>query len=571
MAKFKDDEYKIVRVDVQKIRTRPTQFISSLNEAGAFHLCKELIDNASDEALKTASPCDKIFIEMTSKAIRVVDNGRGIPTDIMQDVYEIMQAGTNMTRSGGKTRGENGVGGSTALLAVSSYLKVVSTRPTEKKRLTLEYKEAVLVNKVLEEYTGKDHGLDVTFMPSRKVLGTSKIPTDLIVNWLEDFQYTLKPGIYVEYTVDGNTTVINRKSLEQYIDKTIPADARLCDVYTFSASDDGLQETFMDETYRRSLDFEVALTYADPEKYHGDDIRHSWMNMINTVENGSHLDGFLRGFTKAITEKIRNKNKKYADVNFKRDIESHLSVVMKANCDFAHMFSSQAKAKVIEPLVGKAVESLTYEWFSNLPMNDIIEAVLGNYRARVEGEKMRNVASSVKGLKTWQKPDQYYPCSSVKTVEPKELFLVEGKSAGGGLKSARNARYQAILTFRGKSLNIWDLTIDRALKSTPWLNLVKVLGCGIGPTFDIKKLKFDKIIIATDADIDGYHIRVGLSAFFVKFMPEIIHAGKLYISEPPLYKLSKDKDVFYVASQTEYLQKCIESLGDLEIEFPDMK
>ena len=120
-------------------------------------------------------------------------------------------------------------------------------------------------------------------------------------------------------------------------------------------------------------------------------------------------------------------------------------------------------------------------------------------------------------------------------------------------------------------MNVWDLTLDRALASLPWLNLVKVLGCGIGPTFDIKKLNFDKIIIATDADIDGYHIRTGISTFFVIFFPEIVKAGTLYIAEPPLYKLMKNKEVFYVASQTEYLDKCVESIDDMEIEFPEMK
>jgi DNA gyrase subunit B len=201
----------------------------------------------------------------------------------------------------------------------------------------------------------------------------------------------------------------------------------------------------------------------------------------------------------------------------------------------------------------------------------MVDVIIGNHRARIEGEKLRNVASTSKGLKSWQKPDSYYPCSTAKTVEPKELFLVEGNSAGGGLKSARNAKFQAILTFRGKSLNVWDLTLDRALQSIPWLNLVKVLGCGIGPTFDIKKLYFDKIIIATDADIDGYHIRVGMCSFFVKFLPGIIEAGKLYIAEPPLYKLAKDKDIFYVASQTEYLKACVDSIGTMELEFPEMK
>jgi len=296
--------------------------------------------------------------------------------------------------------------------------------------------------------------------------------------------------------------------------------------------------------------------------------------MIHTPQNGAHVDGIIRGFSRAITERIIRKQKKFESIDIKKDIVAHMNIVVKAGTDFAHMFTSQSKHSVNNKVLGKAIEDAAYSVLSksnDSVLNEMVEVIIGNHRARIEGEKMRNVASTTKALKSWQKPDSYYPCATIKTPEPKELFLVEGNSAGGGLKGARNAKYQAILTFRGKSLNVWDLTLDRALQSTPWLNLVKVLGCGIGPTFDIKKLIFDKIIIATDADIDGYHIRVGICAFFVKFLPEIIRAGKLYIAEPPLYKLMKDKNVCYVASQTEYLQVCVDSIGGMELEFPEMK
>lgn len=569
MSNFHDDEYKIIHVDVEKIRNRPTQYVSSLGEAGVFHLCKELIDNESDEALKKDSPCDTILVEMTDKMIHTKDNGRGIPTDIMQEVYETMQAGTNMTRAGGTTRGENGVGGSTCLLALSSYLKVISTRPNEKKRLTLEYKEAKLINRVLEKYNGKEHGLEVIYMPSKKVMGTSTIPCDRIVEWLQEFDYTLQRGVNLTYVVNGKSYKVKHKDLDEFINESIPIDDRLCNDLLFSCKGK-LDETFMDKTYHRMFNVDVVIGYSDPDKYKGDDIRQSWMNMINTVQHGSHMDGVIKGFSRVISDKVKNKNKKLVDVNLKKDIEAHLNVVIKANCTFAHMFSAQAKDRVVAPSIAKAIEEAVVETLqnsNNSVLNEMVDVVIGNYRARIEGEKMRNVASTTKALKTWQKPDAYLPCSTIKTPEPKELFLVEGDSAAGGLRSARDARYQAILKFRGKSLNIWDLPLERALQSQVWLNLVKVLGCGIGPTFDIKKLKFDKIIIATDADIDGYHIRVGHGSFFVKYLPEIVKAGKLYIAEPPLYQLAQDKNVFYVASQREYLDACIESLGDMMLEF----
>lgn len=573
MSKIKDDAYAIIKNDVEKIQHRPTMYIANLGELGVFHLCKEIIDNNRDECYKKDSPGNTIQIDITNKQIVTRDNGRGIPTNIIREVYETIQAGTNMTRSSGSTSGENGVGGSTCVLALSSYLEVTTIRPSEKCKLTLIYKNGVFVEEHREEYNGNEHGLIVTFKPSRKLLGCDTIPTEMLRDWLKDFDYTLPRSINMVYTINGESTAVKHKELYQFFDQFVPIDSRLCSELVFSCNGE-LQEEFDDQTFDRYFELSAAITYSDPKTYKGDDVRHSWMNMIYTPQDGSHVDGVLKGFSRVITERVIKKVKKLEGTDIRKDILAHLNIVVKANTNFAHMFTSQSKHSVKCADLGKAIEKETYKVLSesnDSVIHDMVDVVIGNYRARIEGEKMRNVASSTKALKSWQKPDSYYPCSSVKTEEPKELFLVEGNSAGGGLKSARNAKYQAILTFRGKSLNVWDLSLDRALQSTPWLNLVKVLGCGIGPSFDIKKLKFDKIIIATDADIDGYHIRVGICAFFVKFMPEIILAGKLYIAEPPLYKLTKDKDVIYVASQTEYLQTCIESIGGIDIEFPDVQ
>lgn len=576
MPKIKDDVFYVKKNDIDAIRKRPTMYIGSLGDAGVFHLCKEMIDNNRDECIKQDSPGNMIEIEITDKYVRTRDNGRGIPTDMVRIIHETNQAGSNMTRANGMTSGENGTGTST-YTAMSSFLEVISLRPSEKKKLTVRYQEGELIDEILEDYTGKESGLITTFKPSRKVLGTDKIPIDMLQTWLSEFNYTLPRGIDMRYKIKGTTYVVKHKELYQFFadphhDVVIPEDDRLCNDFSFSCGGN-LVETVLGKSYDRTFKMDVVITYADPDKYRGEDIKHSWMNMIHTSQNGDHVDGVIKGFSRFVKEKVIVKNKKLEGVNLKRDIEAHMSIVVRGECNCANMFSAQAKQTVVSKELGKAIEEATYNKLSEMgnSINEIVDVVIGNYRARIEGEKMRNVASSAKGLKTWQKPDSYYPCSSAKTEEPKELFLVEGNSAGGGLKSARDARYQAILTFRGKSLNIWGLTLDRALQSIPWLNLVKVLGCGIGPSFDLKKLNFDKIIIATDADIDGYHIRVGLCAFFVKFLPEIVKAGKLYIAEPPLYKLTKDKDVFYVASQTEYLHTCIDSIGGLELEFPEMK
>ena len=571
--KIKDDTFVIIKNDVEKIQHRPTMYIANLGELGVFHLCKEVIDNGRDECLKKDSPGNTIQIFITNKQIIVIDNGRGIPTEKIREVYETIQAGTNMTRSSGSTAGENGVGGSTCALALSSYLEVTTMRPSEKCKLTIIYKNGVFVEERREECGSNEHGLKVTFRPSRKLLGCDTIPIEMLRDWLKDFDYTLPRGINMIYDINGEATTIRHKELYTFFEQFIPVDARLCNELVFDCSGD-LKEEFDDETYDRHFDVAVAITYSNPEMYKGDDIRHSWMNMIYTPQDGSHVNGIIKAFSRVLAERVLRKNKKLEANDIKKDILAHFNIVVNASTNFAHMFTSQSKHSVRSIYLEKAIEDAAYKVLSNTnnsTLNEMVEVVIGNHRARIEGEKARKVASSTKAIKSWQKPDSYYPCSTAKTQEPKELFLVEGNSAGGGLKGARDAKYQAILTFKGKSLNVWDLTLERALQSLPWLNLVKVLECGIVPTFDIKKLYFDKIIISTDADIDGYHIRVGICAFFVKFLPEIIRAGKLYIAEPPLYKLTKDKDVYYVASQTEYLQTCVDSIGGMTLEFPEMK
>ena len=373
----------------------------------------------------------------------------------------------------------------------------------------------------------------------------------------------------MEYTIGRETFKVEHKTIDEFFDIDIKKEHRFCSPLRFKCSG-GLKETYLDKEYDRTFEIDAAILYSSGD-YRGELIEHSWMNHIHTTQNGSHVNGIVNGFIKYMTEKVVAKNKKLADEDLKKDILAHFNIVVKGECNMAHMFSSQAKHTVNSQQLGIAIRNAAYETLKNMNqrvIDDMVEVIIANHRARIEGEKARDINRSTKEIKTWSIPDSFIPCATVKTEQPKELFLVEGNSAGGGIRGGRNGKFQAILMFKGKSLNVWDNDLDRVLKSEPWLNLVKILGCGIGSGFDIKKLKYDKIIIATDADVDGYHIRVGFITFFVKYMPEIIRAGKLYIAEPPLYKLQRGKDISYVATRREYMDKCIESLGDLQIEFP---
>lgn len=575
MAKnvVKDDEMNIVHNDIKKIRNRPTMYISALGLSGVFHIVKEIIDNAYDECYKQASNGDSIEIFVTKDSVHVLDNGRGIPTGILREVFETLQAGSNMLRSGGETRGENGAG-STCALATSSYLKLVTRRATEKKMLTLEYKEAELVTEELVEHKDGSHGFEVVYKPSKKILGVNEIPIDMVVEWLNDFTYTLPNTIHMEYTVCGKKTTVKPKEISEYVSDNITQEQRLSKILDFSISGN-LDEVFMGKTYNRNFNADVSIVYSNPTTYTGECLRTSWMNTIRTTQNGSHMDGVIRGFSKFMCEKVAAKNKRLSAADVKRDVVANLNVVVKAGCNLAHMFDAQRKNCVLKNELATAIAKATYDMltsFGNSTIIDgIVDVILSNYKARIAGEHARTINKATKVVSNWDLPDKYIPCSSANYGIPKELYIVEGNSAGGGLSQARDARFQAIFMSRGKIPNVWNLSLVDALAKENNLlsNLVKIMRCGISDTFDIKKLAFDKIIIETDADIDGYQIRAGYAIMFYKYFPEIIKAGKLYIGEPPLYKLQQNKKIFYVASPTEYVDACINSVKNITIEFTD--
>lgn len=573
MAKnFRDDRYEIMEQDIDKIRTRPSMYIGHVDEVGALHLCKELINNNIDECLKPESPADTVTIDISNKRLLSKDNGRGIPIDLLRVVHETNQAGSNFTReTGTATAGENGTG-TTCLTALSKDFMVTTYRPSEKTKLTLTYHEGKLMNEQKESYNGPDHGLESCFTPSKKILGTDQIPCELLIDWLNDFQYTLPAKINLSYKYNGNTTVIRHLPLHQYITDRI-GDHRLCEPL-YIECEGPVDEVYREQTYHQHFKLSAVVAYSSKE-YKGDPIRQAWMNMIHNPDCGSHVNGVINGLSKFLTERVLKKKPSLKDDDLKKDILANLQVVVNAECNMINMFTSQAKHHVFPKELTKAITNAVYEALCNLSpsrTSDLVDVVIANNRVRKEGERVRDIKSETKQTK-WEKPDSYTPFSSAKTDEPKELFLVEGNSAGGGLREARFPKFQAILRFRGKSLNVWKASegLSRVMKSEVWLNLIKILGCGIGDTFDIRKLAFDKIIIATDADIDGYHIRVQICAFFLLYYPEIIHAGKLYIAEPPLYELGRGKQRYYVASQGEYIAKCIESVGKMKTTFPQSK
>lgn len=566
---YKDDEMTVIESDIEKIRARPAMYNGYDKEDGSLHICFEIIDNSRDECMKPDTPGDTINVTITDTMLTVRDNGRGIATNKLRTIFETLNAGSNIIRKEGiMSAGENGAG-STITTALSSHLKLVSTRPQEKKRLTLVYKEGKLVEETLEKYTGTEHGLYTEFKPSKKILGTDKIPVDRLCEWIENFRYTLSPKINFEYVVRGKKHTLEHKRLYDYFDEVgITSENTMCIPYDMSCKGK-LTEIVREKSYNRSFNLEASIVYTSMD-YKGDDIRKSWMNMISTFNNGMHMNGFINGLSQYLTEKVIQKKPALKDDDLKKDILSHLQIVLKCECDCANIFNSQEKSYVYPRPLLHAIEKAVYEEICKHPshINDLVEIVIQNNRVRKAGEQARNVSKETKAIKSWEKPANFISCSS-DDKRLIEISLCEGKSASGGVRTARDPKFQAIYLLQGKPLNAWNETLERVLQSRIWRDLIKVLGCGIGPTFNIKKLKYSRIVIQTDADIDGYQIRVLVILFFWRWMPEIITEGKLYISEAPLYKIETGKTgkkgYQYIANKAEYLDKCLESAANIKI------
>lgn len=298
---FQDDAINVITNDITRLRTRPTQFIAGVGETGVLQLCKEMIDNNRDECSKPESSGDTIDIVVTDKWISSADNGRGIPTNLLQVIHETMQAGSNMVRAHGSTVGENGLG-TTAYTALASDIIITTTRPQEKKKLTLHYKEGDLQEKIEEDYFGDEHGMYTKFKPSKKILGIDTIPVEALSQWIKDFDYTLDPKIHVNYTINNRKYQTVHKSLHQFITDKIEDKFWMCNPITFSFNGK-FDEEFNMETFHRTFNAEVCIMYTNPD-YKGDDINQSWVNKINTKDGGSHVNGIINGISKYLTEKI---------------------------------------------------------------------------------------------------------------------------------------------------------------------------------------------------------------------------------------------------------------------------
>lgn len=571
MAKntYKAEDIKILE-GLDAVRMRPGMYIGTTSVKGLHHILWEIVDNAVDEAANGYA--DKISVTLHSDgSASVEDNGRGIPTDIhskagvsgVQVVFTQLHAGgkfdaDNYNYSGGL----HGVGASVTN-ALSKWLKVEVYKNTV---FAMEFhsyfdKESGKVKSGVPVAPLKDtkvktkkKGTLVRFMPDDQVFETVNFNAETILKRLKELAF-LNKGLEITFYDER----IDYKQVFKF-------DGGLKDFIKYL--NEGKTILYGEPLYftatKDNIAVEIAIQHTDSYT----DGVYSYVNNIPTGEGGMHETGFRSGLTRVLNEYARSKNSlKDKDENllgddFKEGLSAIISIKMQNV-----QFEGQTKTKLGNPEARPAVEWVTVTELNELMKNKklvktfdiIIDKAMGAAKARLAAKKAKEIARASKSIEAQNLVGKLSACSGRK-AELNELFIVEGDSAGGSAKQARVRQFQAILPLRGKPLNVEKKRFDQILQNEEIRTIISALGTGVGTEFDIEDLKYHKVIILSDADQDGAHIRAILLTFFFRYMKELVQAGHVYIGMPPLYRVSKGKTEIYCYDDKE-LKKAIEKVG----------
>ena len=544
---------------LEAVRKRPGMYIGSTSTRGLHHLVYEIVDNAVDEAL--AGFCSEIEVFINEdNSITVIDNGRGIPVDIQQKaqrpavevVFTVLHAGGKFGGGGYKVSGGLHGVGSSVVNALSNWLEVEVSRDGK------IYKQRYERGKVMYDLkvVGKtDHtGTKVTFMPDDTIFD------DVIY----DFD-TLKTRLRETAFLTKNLKIsITDKRVEPIVSKTFHYEGGIKEfvAYINKHKDPLYDKIIYCEGTKDDIYVEVALQHNDSYN----EAVYSFVNNIITPEGGMHMTGFRSSITKVFNDYAREfKLLKEKDDNLSgEDLREGLTAIISIKIS-EPQFEGQTKQKLGNAEARSAVESvmneqLTYFLEQNPQVaKTIINKALLAQKARLAARKARDVARKTTLAETMTLPGKLADCSDKDPMNC-EIYIVEGDSAGGSAKSARNRATQAILPLRGKILNVEKARIDKILENAEIKAMITAFGTGIHDNFNIDKLRYNKIIIMTDADVDGAHIATLLLTFFYRFMPDLIKEGHVYLAQPPLYKLEKNKKVWYAYSNEE-LASIINEVG----------
>ena len=565
----KYDESSIqVLEGLEAVRKRPGMYIGSTGERGLHHLVYEIVDNSIDEAL--AGYCTKIEVDILDDGIiRVTDNGRGIPVGINPQkgiptvtvVFTILHAGGKFGGGGYKVSGGlHGVGAS-VVNALSNWLEVEvrDGKNVYKQR----YEKGIIVSDLEVIGTTDETGTTVTFKPDPTIFtDTTTYDYDTLLNRLRE-QAFLNAGIRIvlnDKRTDENILTIGKsddlcfeggiKSYVEYLLAGIKKESIIDDVIYLSGSKG-------DETA------EIALLWSTAY----DNKILSFANTLHTIDGGTPEQAFRQTVTRVVNKYAHDFKKiKESSDNLKADdiMEGLVAVVSVKLADA--QFESQTKAKLGNTSVGQLVRDIVndqlYKYFEENPNSSkiVIDKAIAASNAREAAQKAREASRNKAGIGSKTRmPEKLTDCISNDPTKT-EIYIVEGDSAGGSAVEGRNATYQAILPLWGKMLNVEKAREDKVYGNDKLTPVITALGTGIGENFDINKLRYDKIVIMADADVDGSHIRTLLLTFFFRYMPELIETGHIYLAQPPLYRISKGKKHFDVFTDEEKTAK-MEELG----------
>lgn len=554
MGKSDEQAYGADQIQIleglEAVRKRPGMYIGTTSEKGLHHLVYEIVDNAVDEAL--AGFCTDIKVTINrDNSVTVVDNGRGIPTGIQEKagipavdvVFTMLHAGGKFGGGGYKVSGGlHGVGAS-VVNALSDWLEVEIYR--DGKIHKQRYEKGKVIHPL--EITGntRKRGTKVTFMPDGTIFETLEFDFDTLRTRLREMAFLTK-GLKITLSDKREG---KEKEREFYYEGGIKEFVE----YINRHKDPLYDRIIYCEGEKDGVLVEVALQHNSSYS----ESVYTFVNNIGTVEGGTHLTGFRSAITKVFNDYARNNKmlKDNEDNLSGDDLREGLAAIVSIKISDPQ-FESQTKIKLGNSEARTAVDNVVSEQLTYfLELNPKIAKIIVNkaiqaQRARIAARKARDVARKSTLNDSMALPGKLADCSD-KNPENCEIYLVEGDSAGGSAKTARSRATQAILPLRGKILNVEKARIDKILGNEEIKAMITAFGTGIHENFDISKLRYHKIIIMTDADVDGAHIATLLLTFFYRFMPELIRQGHVYLAQPPLYKLEKNKKVWYAYSDEE--------------------
>jgi DNA gyrase subunit B len=542
---------------LEAVRKRPGMYIGSTGPEGLHHLVYEIVDNSIDEAL--AGHCSEITVSLEpGNQIIVEDNGRGIPVD-MHPVEKVSALEIVLTRlhAGGKfdkdsykvSGGLHGVGVS-VVNALSVECRVYVHK--EGSVYFQEYKRGIPLEPVKVIDTTDKHGTVVTFIPDDEIFESTTFSFDVLSQRLRELAF-LNKGITITITDNRIPTPKQHifhfdggvKEFVQYLNKNKVVIHK---------------EPIYFEVERDSVVAEIAIEYNDSYN----ETLFSFVNNINTREGGTHLVGFRSALTRTLNDFLKKSKlaKKMDESLSGDDVREGLTAVVSVKVQNPQ-FEGQTKAKLGNSEVKGIVESIVNEQLAHFlevnpdVANGILEKSVLAAKARAAARRAREMTRRKNFLESTTLPGKLADCAE-KDPEKCEVFIVEGDSAGGSAKQGRDRSIQAILPLWGKMLNVEKTRIEKVLNNDKLMPIITTLGCGVGPTFDLTRLRYHKVIIMADADVDGSHIRTLLLTFFFRYMTELVERGHVYIAMPPLYKVSYNKRIEYAYNDAER-DKLIES------------